>query len=89
MNNCLINHFTGVDPGFPMGGHGPILGSMDLQHGPFLVKMYEKMKELGPVGGCVPENFVCRSANASCLRSIRYIDRCHSSDHRLQPGHNV
>ena len=27
---------------------------MDLRHGHFLVKMYAKMKELGPIGGRVP-----------------------------------
>ena len=33
--------------------------------------MYVKMKELGPVGGGrAPENFVCRSANASALELI-------------------
>ena len=37
---------------------------MDLQCGHFLVKMYVKMKELGPIGGRAPENFVCRFANA-------------------------
>ena len=33
-------------------------------HTHFLVKMYVKTKELGPVvgGGRAPENFVCRSA---------------------------
>ena len=42
---------TGPDPGFSIGGHGPILGGFDLQRGHFSVKMYAKMKELGPVGG--------------------------------------
>ena len=42
-------------------GHGPVLG---LRCGCFLVKMYVKTKELGPVwGGVELENFVCRSAN--------------------------
>ena len=31
------------------GGVHP-LGGVDLQHGHFLVKMYAKMKELGPMG---------------------------------------
>ena len=36
---------------------------MDVQGGCFLVKMYMKTKEMGPIGGRAPENFVCRSAN--------------------------
>ena len=40
-----------VDPGFPVGGCGPIMGGMDLQRGHFSLKMYAKTKELGPVGG--------------------------------------
>ena len=42
-----------ADPGFPVGGVGP-LGGMDLRHGCFLAKMYAKMKELGPIRGRVP-----------------------------------
>ena len=42
-----------VDHGFPVGGHGPVRGDVDLWCGHFLVKMYVKMKELGPVGGGV------------------------------------
>ena len=61
-----------ADPGFPIGGHGPITGGVDLQHGHFLVKMYVKTKELDPVGGHTPEIFVCRSANGDsyCSTSI-------------------
>ena len=36
-----------ADPGFPVGGgggHGPLTWAL-------LVKMYAKMKELGPIGG--------------------------------------
>ena len=47
--------FTVADPGFPVGGHAPIRGGVDLRRGHFLVKMYAKMKELGPIGG------VCRT----------------------------
>ena len=48
-----------ADPGFPVGG-----GGVDLQHRRFSVKMYAKMKELGPIGegvrlACPPP----RSAN--------------------------
>ena len=41
-----------ADPGFLVGGGGgvhPLGGGMDLRHGHFLVKMYAKMKELGPM----------------------------------------
>ena len=50
------------DPGFPMGVHAPIRGGMDLQRGHFLVKMYVKMKEIGPIGGRVPGTHPPRSA---------------------------
>ena len=39
-----------VDPGFPIGGGGPV-GGDDLQRGRFLVEIYAKTTELGPVGG--------------------------------------
>ena len=39
-----------ADPGFSIGGVH-LLGGMDLRCGCFLVKMYAKMKELGPVRG--------------------------------------
>ena len=39
-----------ADPGFPIGGRAPIRGSIDLRHRHFLVKMYAKTKELGPIG---------------------------------------
>ena len=45
---------SGPDPGFSVGGRGPILGGFGLQRGHFSVKMYVKMKELGPVGGRAP-----------------------------------
>ena len=44
---CVIR----VDPGFPVGGCGPILGGVDLQCECFLVKIYAKTIELGLVGG--------------------------------------
>ena len=43
-----------ADPGFPVGVCGPVGGGggdVDLRRGHFSVKMYAKMKELGPVGG--------------------------------------
>ena len=42
-----------ADPGFPIGGGGvhPLGEGVDLRHGHFSVKMYVKMKELGPIGG--------------------------------------
>ena len=64
-----------ADPGFPMGGgggRGPVLGGIDLRHRCFLVKMYVKTKELGPVGGGghAPKNFVCRSANGRAVFKV-------------------
>ena len=58
-------YYTGPDPGFSVGGgHGPILGGFGLQRGHFSVKMYAKMKELGPVGGGVCRARPPRSAYA-------------------------
>ena len=55
---------TGVDPGFPIGGHGPILGG----HGPLIWVLFGENvcenKRIGSHRGHVLENFVCRSANA-------------------------
>ena len=54
-----------ADPGFPVGGHAPIRGGVDLQRRHFLVKMYVKTKELGPIGdGVRPARPPPRSANA-------------------------
>ena len=58
-----------ADPGFPVGGHAPIRGGVDLRHGHFSVKMYAKMKELGPIGGGVQPAHPTRSANGNA--------RCH------------
>ena len=49
---------------FPLGGCAPIRGGMDLQRGHFSVKMYAKMKELGPMGGGMHRACPPRSANA-------------------------
>ena len=59
-----------ADPGFPVGGGmHPLGGGVNLRHGHFLVKMYAKMKELGPIGrGHVPGT-PPRSANA-CAHQI-------------------
>ena len=49
-----------ADPGFPVGGHGPVrgacgpIGGIDPRCGLFSAKMYAKTKELGPVGGMHP-----------------------------------
>ena len=58
-----------ADPGFPVGGRAPIRGGVDLQCGHFLVKMYVKTKELGPMGG-VRQARPPRSANALTLMII-------------------
>ena len=52
-----------MDPVFPAGDRGPVFDGVHLRRGCFSVKMGVKMKELGPVGGRAPENFVCRSAS--------------------------
>ena len=50
--------YTGVDPGFPIGGVPTLIGGgTNLQHRHFLVKTYVKMKEFGPVGGARTRNF--------------------------------
>ena len=40
-----------ADPGFPVGGHAPVRGGVDLRRRHFFPKMYAKTKELGPIGG--------------------------------------
>ena len=58
---------TGPDPGFSVGGGcGPILWGFGLQRGHFLVKMYTKTKELGPVGGACAGHAPPRSAYGVC-----------------------
>ena len=49
----ILSRYTGPDLGFSVGGGGvdPFWGGFGLQHGHSSVKMYAKMKELGPVGG--------------------------------------
>ena len=54
-----------ADPGFPIGG-------VDLRHGHFLVKMYVKMKELGPIGGHAL-GMPPRSANAKYFKTCKLI----------------
>ena len=56
-----------ADPGFPIGGCAPLWGAMDLQCGCFLVKMYAKMKELGPIGGGMCPAHPPRSTNDNHL----------------------
>ena len=51
-------------PRFPVGGRAPIRGGVDLRCGHFSVKMYGKMKELGPMGGGVRPARPPRFANA-------------------------
>ena len=59
-----------ADPGFPVGGCGPIRGvwthwgGVDPQCRHFFAKMYVKMKELDPVGGRAPGT-PPRSANGT------------------------
>ena len=57
-----------ADQGFPIGGHAPIRGGVDLRCGHFSVKMYAKTKELGPIGGVRRARLPPRSANASDLK---------------------
>ena len=67
MNIHTSQHTSSVaDPGFPVGGGGraPIRGGVDLRRGHSLVKMYAKMKELGPIGGACAGHAPPRSANA-------------------------
>ena len=48
-----MSSFAVADPGFPIGGAWTRWGGMDLRCRHFSVKMYAKMKELGPIGGGV------------------------------------
>ena len=49
---------------FRTGGMDPFWGGFGLQRGHFSVKMYAKMKELGPVWGRAPARPPHRSAYA-------------------------
>ena len=80
--NCdvILHHFVTLYRGgsrISCRGVDPFWGVVDLQRGHFLVKMYVKTKESGTKGGvCVPENFVCRSANVTtfcCDWLIEYV----------------
>ena len=51
---------------FRRRGVDPFWGGFGLQHGHFSVKMYAKMKELGPVGGSCAST-PPRSANDGCV----------------------
>ena len=63
--SSLILFQSGADPGFPVGGRGPVWGG----RGPLTQVLFSenvKTKELGPVGGGrALENFACGSANAN------------------------
>ena len=71
-----------VDPGFPVGGGlHPLGGGVDLRCGCFSVKMFAKMKELGPIGGGVrPARPPPRSANVLDGKVIflKQYQYCHS-----------
>ena len=59
----ILKWLSGPDPGFSVGGgRGPILGGFWPPTWHFSVKMYVKMKELGPVGGGVCRHAPPRSA---------------------------
>ena len=45
------------------GRRAPVRGGMDLRHVHFLVKMYVKTKELGPIWGAYAGHALPRSAN--------------------------
>ena len=53
----ILIPIAGADLGFPVGARGPVMGDVDLRRGHFSVKMYVKMKELGPVEGVCDEIF--------------------------------
>ena len=51
---CHIQQCTVADPGFPVGGAWTLCGGHGPPSGHFLVKMYAKMKELGPIRSLHP-----------------------------------
>ena len=59
-----------ADPGFPVGGACTRWGGVDLRRGHFSVKMYAKMKELGPKGGACSGHASPRSANDLVMVNI-------------------
>ena len=56
-----------MDPGFPVGGHGPHRGGHGLLRQLCFRNLYVEVKELGPLGGCMP-GFPPGSANGKTTR---------------------
>ena len=65
----------------PVGGRAPVRWGVDLRSGHFSVKMYVKMKELGPIGGACARHAPPRSANACSECAV-------STDYNLTYYHN-
>ena len=73
-----------------MGGAGGTdpWGGTDLRQGHFLVKMYAKMKELGPMGGAGHAPWICQ-----CIRYIKVVKnkrrhfntKCSTMAHKVFP----
>ena len=68
--NLITKHSPGTtiiysvaDPEFPVRGGGAIGGRLDLKRERFLLKMYVKTKELGPIGRGREPGTPPRSAN--------------------------
>ena len=47
-------HYSVVDPGIPVGGVDLVGGAMDPQGSYVSKNLHVKMKESGPIGGCMP-----------------------------------
>ena len=67
-----LSKLAGADPGFPVGGRGPVLGGVDLRRRSFSVKMYVKTKELGLVGGVCRKILHVDPPTASSFQYIRF-----------------
>ena len=82
--NLFLLYVPVADPGFPVGGHGPIRGHVDPRCGHFLAKMCAKMKEFGLIGGRAPGTHP-RSANVyyiKLLASLKQASRGNKSSMR-------
>ena len=66
-NQMSHKHYSGGSRISRRGGMHPLGGGVDLRRRRFSVKMYAKMKELGPIGGGVRPARPPRPANALYL----------------------
>ena len=71
-----LRYITVADPGFPVGGGVHPLGGRGPPTWALAVKMYVKMKDLGPIGGRARGTPLPRSANATMSKTLFILCGC-------------